>query len=160
MSILASKASARGGSNMSDSLSDFADIGSLIREHASHASARTALICGEDRITYAALDARMDAVAAALQRDGIVSGEAIGICAAPSLDYACIFLGALRASVVVAPLAPGFTPQSLQRMLSDAGARLFFTAADIDAGEGGPPRIALDSSSGAEQPLAEWLANA
>ena len=145
---------------MNDALPEFTDIGSLIRAHAQRAPARAALVCGGQRIDYAALDARMDAVAAALQRDGIGSGDAIGICAATSVDYACLFLGALRAGAVVAPLAPGATPASLQRMLADAGAKLFFTAADVDAGDGGPPRIAIDGSPEAGRPLSDWLANA
>ena len=41
-----------------------------------------------------------------------------------------VFLGALRAGVVVAPLAPGSTPASLARMLADAQARRLF----VDAG--------------------------
>ena len=36
-------------------------------------------------------------VAAALQRDGVRPGDAIGICAASSVRYAALYLGALRA---------------------------------------------------------------
>ena len=105
----------------------------------------------------------MDRVAAALQRDGLQSGDAIAICAASSIDYAAVFLGALRAGVVVAPLAPGSTPDALARMLADAGARLLFTdtaAADTvgEAGAGTVPRIALDGSTSG-QPLEAWLAD-
>ena len=78
---------------------------------------------------YATLDALMDRVAAALQRDGLRSGDAIALCAATSIGYAAVFLGALRAGVVVAPLAPGSTPDALARMLADAGARLLLCAA-------------------------------
>ena len=40
--------------------------------------------------------------------------------------------------------APGATPASLQRMLADAEAKLLFTTGEIDVGDGGPPRVALD----------------
>ncbi len=75
----------------------------------------------------------MDRVAAALQRDGLVPGDAIALCGAPSVMQALVFLGALRAGVVVAPLAPGSTPTSLARMLADAQARRLF----VDAGTAG-----------------------
>ena len=37
-----------------------------------------------------------------------------------------VFLGALRAGVAVAPLAPSSTPENLLGMLADCGARKFF----------------------------------
>jgi len=112
-------------------------------------------------IDYATLDARMDRVAAALQRDGLKPGDAIAFCAATSVDYATVYLGALRAGVVVVPLAPGSTPEAFARMLADADARVLLTdasAADTvgDAGRGAVPRVALDGSE-AGQPLEDWL---
>ncbi len=145
---------------------EFHAIPDRIRQHARAAPTRRALVeCGASdtrAIDYATLDDRMDRVAAALQRDGLQRGDAIAICAATSIDYAVVFLGALRAGVVVAPLAPGSTSDSLARMLADAGARLLFTdaaAADTvgTAGAGRVPRIALDGST-AGQPLETWLA--
>jgi long-chain acyl-CoA synthetase len=144
----------------------FRAIPDLIREHARAEPVRRALAVCEGgairAIDYATLDARMDRVAAALQRDGLQAGDAIALCAAASIDYAAIYLGALRAGVVVAPLAPGSTPDSLARMLADAGARLLFTDAAAaetvgEAGAGKVPHIALDGSA-AGQPLESWLA--
>jgi len=57
-------------------------------------------------------------------------GDVISLCAAASVRYAVVFLGALRAGVVVAPLAPSSTATSLLSMLSDAEARLFFVDDD------------------------------
>jgi long-chain acyl-CoA synthetase len=146
---------------------EFRAIPDLIHAHAQLTPARRALVecAGADNraIDYAALDALMDRIAAALQRDGLHSGDAIAICAATSIAYAAVFLGALRAGAVVAPLAPGSTPDSLARMLADAGARLLFTdaAAASTVGEAGAktiPRIALDGSTSG-QPLEAWLAD-
>ena len=64
---------------------------------------------GDERIDYGALDALMDRVAAALQRDGVRPGDSIAICAHSAPRYAAVFLGALRAGVAVAPLAPSVT---------------------------------------------------
>ena len=144
----------------------FRAIPDLIREHARAEPVRRALAVCEGgairAIDYATLDARMDRVAAALQRDGLQAGDAIALCAAASIDYAAIYLGALRAGVVVAPLAPGSTPEAFARMLVDAGARRLLTdagSADTvgSAGLGSVPRISLDGSA-AGQPLEDWLA--
>ncbi len=98
----------------------------LIRQHAREQPARTALLQDEARLSYAALDALMDRVAASLQRDGLEPGDAIAICAHASPRYAAVFLGALRAGIAVAPLAPSVTPDSFASMLGDAQAHWLF----------------------------------
>ncbi len=144
---------------------EFGTIAECVRRHAAQAPRRRALVDAAQVLDYAGLDALMDRVAAALQRDGVQPGEAIAICATGSLDYAAVYLGALRAGVVVAPLAPGSTPDSLVRMVANAEARLLFTdtaCADTvgPARSDGPPHIALDAgaSSAVGRPLADWLA--
>ncbi|MFO0203606.1 MAG: AMP-binding protein, partial [Alphaproteobacteria bacterium] len=87
---------------------------------------KIALIQDERQLSYGALDAAMDRVAAALQREGVAPGESVAICAATSIEYACAFLGALRAGVAVAPIAPSSTPESIVDMVADCGAKVFF----------------------------------
>ena len=159
---------------------EFAAVTDLIRVHAVEAPERLALSLGQVQghadghhgLTYAALDVLMDRVASALQRDGLKPGDAIAICASMSMAYAAVFLGALRAGVVVAPLAPGSTPESLARMIADADARLVFTDAACPTLEfpAAVTRIALDDSAAAmtlsttfsvpliAKPLSSWLA--
>ncbi len=132
----------------------FDTIAQCIRRHAQERPGSAALSDGETALSYGELDALMDRVAAALQRDGLAPGEAIALCAAPSVTQAALFLGALRAGVVVAPLAPGSAPASLARMLADAQARRLFvnvgTAGDFADAE--VPMTRLDVE------LDDWLA--
>jgi acyl-CoA synthetase (AMP-forming)/AMP-acid ligase II len=136
--------------------SRFVPIADCLRVHASEAPTRTALVDAARSVDYATLDRRVDRCAAALQRDGLRPGAAIAICAAASIDVVVVFLGALRAGVAVAPLAPGSTPASLARMVADAdAARLFVdatTAAALEAA--GRPTVRLDGGFDA------WLAGA
>ncbi|WP_083944186.1 MULTISPECIES: class I adenylate-forming enzyme family protein [unclassified Variovorax] len=141
---------------------EFGVIADLIHLHAQEAPSRTALADSQSTLDYGALDALMDRVAASLQRDGFRVGDAIAICAAPSTHYAALFLGALRAGIAVAPLAPGSTPASLARMIEDAQARLVFldaAAAEVigAAAKDAAPRIALDGCA-AGQAFDAWLA--
>jgi len=108
---------------------DFVAIADLIGAHAAREPRHSALVQGERTLDYASLDALMDRVAAALQRDGIRPRETIAICAANSIDYAALFLGALRAGVAVAPLAPSSTAESIASMVADCGAKRLFTLA-------------------------------
>jgi acyl-CoA synthetase (AMP-forming)/AMP-acid ligase II len=144
---------------------EFALITDLIRQHAADDPQRLALMEGEHQMDYGALDVLMDRIAAALQRDGLQAGDAVAICAGMSIEYAAVFLGALRAGVVVAPLAPGATPASLARMVSDAQARMVFTDAANAAvlhegGLGALKTVMLDGATKVGRPLNNWLAPA
>ncbi len=134
-------------------------IPDLIREHAAARPRQPALVQGAERIDYGQLDALMDRVAASLQRDGVRQGEAIAICAHSSPRYAAVFLGALRAGVVVAPLAPSVTAEQFASMLQDAQAKLLFAdaAAAPLIGAHAPQTIALDATLPGTA-LDAWLA--
>ena len=141
---------------------DFGVIADLIRLHGRERPDHPALRDSSHALTYGELDALMDRIAAAVQRDGLQAGDAIAICALSSVNYAAVFMGALRAGVAVAPLAPGSTPASLARMMQDAGARILFTdasAAEVTgpANAGAIPRVALDGSD-VGRAMADWLA--
>ncbi len=103
----------------------------LIRAQAALRPHKPAMIQDERRIGYAELDALMDRIAAALQRDGVEPGGCVAICAATSIEYGAVFMAALRAAAGVAPLAPSSTPQSLMAMLDDCGATLVFLDAAV-----------------------------
>jgi acyl-CoA synthetase (AMP-forming)/AMP-acid ligase II len=125
-------------------LPPFRAIADLVREHAQARPEARVLIQGERELRWGELDARMDRVAAALQRDGVRPTESIAICGPNSIEYAVLFLGALRAGVVVAPLPSGALPQQLEGMVADSGARLLFADASVPALDVPVRRIALD----------------
>jgi long-chain acyl-CoA synthetase len=138
----------------------FGDLPALIHAQAIERPFRVALIQGERELSYADLDRLMDSVAVALQRDGVKPREAVAICANTSIEYIATFMGALRAGVAVAPLAPSSTPESLATMVADSGARLFFrdkAVADALAGQQiAATAIALDGS-GDDRAFTDWL---
>ncbi|RZM35784.1 MAG: 4-coumarate--CoA ligase [Sphingomonas sp.] len=104
----------------------FATLPDLIRAHALERGDRVAVADAQGSIDYRTLDAMMDRVAAALQRDGVVRGSAVAIVAAPTTDYAAVFLGAVRAGCVATPIAPSATPAAIAAMITDSGAPLVF----------------------------------
>lgn len=144
----------------------FTTMSVLVREHATERPTQRALMHDGRVLDYAGLDAAMDRIAAALARDNVSPGEAIAICANSSIEYAAVYLGAVRAGVVVAPLAPSSTPESLAGMVADSGARILFIDAAVAAALqpvlhqlGGTSLVALDGSNSG-QPYADWLAPA
>ncbi|WP_235033864.1 class I adenylate-forming enzyme family protein [Pantoea sp. 18069] len=139
----------------------FQALSDLIRGHAQAQPDAPAVRDEHQSLSYRELDLLMDRVAAALQRDGVQPGEAIAICALNSARYAALFLGALRAGVVVAPLAPSSTAQSLASMLRDGQARHLFLdkgVQDLVAEAGTPvPCISLDGLAPGRA-FDDWLA--
>ncbi|MEQ1805079.1 MAG: class I adenylate-forming enzyme family protein [Burkholderiaceae bacterium] len=152
--------------NLADT--EFATLASLVHHHAQFEPDRIALIEGERRLDYAGLDGKMDLVVAALQREGVGPGRTVAICAAASIEYAVVFLGALRAGAAVAPLAMGSTAIALNAMLQDCAASVLFLDAAaaavlqgprVDAAPEGPEpmRVSLDGCA-VGTALQNWLA--
>ncbi len=141
---------------------EFGLVVDLVKLTARDLPDHTAFILDGRRQSYAETVKLMGRVAAALQRDGVKQREAISVCASTSIEYATLFLGALSIGVVTAPLAPSSTPEQLEGMVKDSGAKLLFldaTTADSlkNAGDANTIRISLDGS-GAGKPFADWLA--
>jgi long-chain acyl-CoA synthetase len=142
---------------------DFGLISDVVRAHARAQPGRPALIRDETVLDYAGLDRAMNRTAVSLQRDGVRAGDAVAICATASIEYVCVFLGALRAGVAVAPLAPSSTPEALATMLADSAAKILFLDAPIAsalAGQALPAGLRLVSIDGgaAGTVLQAWLA--
>ena len=137
----------------------FGTLPELIRLHAARAPRHAALLQDARSLDYAGLDAMMDRVAAALQRDGLEVGSAIAICAASSIEYAVVFLGALRAGVAVAPLAPSATPEAIAAMAADAEATHFFVDAAV-AQAIGPALSSIAAKIVSLSALDAWLGSA
>jgi acyl-CoA synthetase (AMP-forming)/AMP-acid ligase II len=142
---------------------DFGTLADVVGEQAKDLGDKPALVDARRTLTYAELDALMDRIAAALQREGVRSGDVAAICATTSVEYGATFFGILRAGAAVAPLAPSSTPESLAMMLADCGAKVFFLDAGVArllegvAGEITAQRVALDGSD-AGVPLEDWVA--
>jgi acyl-CoA synthetase (AMP-forming)/AMP-acid ligase II len=140
----------------------FRSVADRIREHARAASERPALIQDDTVLRYGDLDALMDRIAAALQRDGLSPGEAIAMCGHSTPRQAALFLGALRAGVAAAPLAPSVTADSFASMLKDSQARCLFvdaSAAALVPPDALPHCVALDAGAPG-QAFEDWLAPA
>jgi long-chain acyl-CoA synthetase len=142
--------------------SNFASLPDLIRAHAAERPDHPALIEGDATLSCAGLAALMERICAALQRDGIASGDTVAICARTSINYGAAICGILAAGAAVAPLAPSLTPESLLMMLGDCAAKVFLldreTAEILQAAghDAALKRVALDDSEAGE-PFSVWI---
>src|SRR5690606_18796122 len=121
----------------------FGSLPQLVAQHAAAQPERLALVLGDQQLRFAALNAQIDRAACAFQRQGLQPGDVVAICATSSVPYVVAYFGALRAGVVVAPLAPSSTAAHLTAMLENSGAKVVLR----------DQAVAQDWSGGADAPV-------
>jgi len=82
----------------------------------------TAIRFGDQAVSYAALDARADAIAATLHAAGLRHGDLVGICLDRSPDMVAALLAVHRIGAAYLPLDPDFPAARLDYIARDAGA--------------------------------------
>jgi long-chain acyl-CoA synthetase len=115
------------------------NVADTVRLAAIRDPAAPALIAGPPEnasvITWGELDARVDAVAAALRGLNLPSSMgnsarvAIGLPQVP--EFAEVFFGVLRAGLVAVPINPDYTPRELRHVLLDSGASVLVTTGAV-----------------------------
>ncbi|MFG2086818.1 MULTISPECIES: acyl-CoA synthetase [unclassified Spirillospora] len=82
---------------------------------------RTALVCGDRRLTFADLDARADAAGARLRSAGIAPGEHVGLHMLNGTEYVETMLGCLKIRAVPVNINYRYTDRELLYLYTDAG---------------------------------------
>lgn len=85
-----------------------------------------ALDDGTTRLTWREAAALVERIAARLQADGLARGQAVAILGTTTVQYALVFLAAIRAGGCAAPLTTSASPDQLAGMASDSGALHLF----------------------------------
>ncbi len=131
---------------------DFATISDMITAQAVLKGDARAIVQDGHSLSYRDLDTYVGRVASALQRDGIGVGEPIAMISATTADAVTVFLGAIRAGCVPAPIAPSSTREQIGTMVEDSGARIVFVDNET---AGGVPE--LDARTVRLEELESWL---
>ena len=101
---------------------DQACLHDLISAQAAATPGHLAVICGEDRLTYAELHARATALAATLRAAGTGPETPVAVAAGRSAHALVAILAVLYAGGAYLPLDPGYPAERLRYTLADAGA--------------------------------------
>lgn len=100
----------------------------MIRARAQEHPEKEALVCGDTRLTWGAFDTRVNRVANALIARGIGRGDNVAVLSPNSIPYAELFIGITRAGACITPLSTMASPEALEKMMADCGARALFLA--------------------------------
>ena len=98
-----------------------------------------ALVCGELRLSYRALDERAGRLAAQLRERGVAPSARVALCLPRGVEMVVAMLAVLKAGAVYVPLDPDYPSERLQHILQDATPELvLYRAADGTALPQGP----------------------
>lgn len=102
-------------------------IGDILRASAAAAPHRTAILFGEQSLTYGELDAQSNRFANGLLALGLGGGRKIGIFSRNNPDYVVAFFGAAKAGAVSVHLSPRLAAEELARAAEGTDIEALFT---------------------------------
>jgi fatty-acyl-CoA synthase len=123
-------------------------------------SSKTAIVCGDQRFTYAQFAERASRLAGALREAGVQPGDRVAFLSLNCHRLLEAYFGVLDAGAVLLPLNFRLAPQELAYILNDSGAKVLFLQKEflevVDSFRESVPKIQifflLDAS-----PDARWL---
>ncbi|MEZ4729301.1 MAG: amino acid adenylation domain-containing protein [Caldilineaceae bacterium] len=102
-------------------------IHNLFTAQAIQTPAASAVRCGADQLTYAALDARANQLAHHLRTLGVGPETLVGVCLDRSLDLVISVLAIWKAGGAYVPLDPNYPAERLAFILQDAAPKVLLT---------------------------------
>ncbi|HCY85951.1 MAG TPA: non-ribosomal peptide synthetase, partial [Desulfobacteraceae bacterium] len=99
----------------------------LIEAQAEKTPEATALICGDEELTYAALNERANQAGRYLRETGVTPGTRVAICMERSVDMIVGILGILKAGGAYVPVDPVYPADRIRYMLDDSAAQVIVT---------------------------------
>jgi len=100
------------------------NIGTLLPRHARYRSEHCALIVGNERLTFAELNRRVNQLANGLLNAGLVKGEKIATILPNCLELMLAYWAAAKTGIVIVPGSTLLLPNGLTTLLNDSDTRL------------------------------------
>jgi amino acid adenylation domain-containing protein len=94
---------------------------------------KTAIVCGDERVSYAELGARVDALVALLHARGVQRGDRVALYLDSSVEFAVAVHAVLRLGAVFMPISSLTKADKLAYMLGDTRAAALLTQSRLQA---------------------------
>jgi long-chain acyl-CoA synthetase len=121
------------------------NLAAFVRRNATSAGSRPALRWQDQALTWAQLDAQVDAYARGLvaldlagsgHRDGNSHPARVAIALPNTAEFAAVYLATLRAGLVAVPINPAYTAREIGELLDESGAAVLVASVDVRAAVG------------------------
>lgn len=107
-------------------------IHDLLEDITTRDPGNTAVVDGEERLSYRQISARVDAVAKALIAAGVEAGDRVGTLAPPGLDFWVTYLASVSVGAIWHGLNPVYRAHEFEYLLADAAPVLVFSRSPYD----------------------------
>ena len=97
--------------------------------HAKWRPDRTALVCGDQRLTWREFNQAIDRVANGLIKGGLRKEDKVSVLMLNGIEMLEIMMGTVKAGGVIVPLSVMLTAESLATMINDSDSRVIFVGA-------------------------------
>jgi len=101
----------------------------IFSAHAQKNPSATALVFGSASLTYGELDALSDKVAVMLEKQGVTTGDVVGLLLPRSLETIVCMLATLKAGAAYLPLDPAYPAEHLDYVIRDCAPKVIFAEA-------------------------------
>ncbi|MGB2958307.1 MAG: amino acid adenylation domain-containing protein, partial [Bacteroidota bacterium] len=107
----------------------------------------TAIVFGEERLTYGELNRRSNQLANFLKKQGVGPDQFVGLSVDRSIEMLIGILGVLKAGGAYVPIDPSYPRDRIRFMTEDSGVRIMLTQANLfgEMDEAPVQRICLDA---------------
>ncbi|MEH6636588.1 MAG: AMP-binding protein [Halioglobus sp.] len=123
---------------------EFTDLSDAMAENARRWPQHLAVIEGDQSLTWAEFDARLNQMANALIARGVQPDDKVAALARNSLDYMVVMFGTLRAGACIVPLSGMASGDALAMMMENSDSKLLF----LESGNRGLIDPVLDQLTG------------
>jgi fatty-acyl-CoA synthase len=106
-------------------------VGDIIRQHARNLPGQLALIAADERLTYDALNLRINRVAHALLRQGIKRGDRVAVAARNSVHYICLYFATAKIGAILVPMSFWYRADEYRYVLENAEPSLLIHEAEF-----------------------------
>lgn len=124
------------------------NLGTLLPGHARFRPDHLAVVCGEERLTFRELNARVNRLANALLAEGLGKGDKLATVLPNRIEQLEIYLAATKTGAVVVPLSPLLQESGLTALLANSDSVMVVTAGagagTLERGRGRLPAIRGD----------------
>jgi amino acid adenylation domain-containing protein len=116
-------------------------IHTLIERQVERTPERTAVVFGDERLSYAELNTRANRLAHFLLTQGVGPDQLVGICVMPSAEMLVGILGILKAGGAYVPMDPAYPAGRLAFMVEDSGVDIVLTNTEASLPEADSIRV-------------------
>jgi len=106
-------------------------ITDVMRNHAKWRKNKTALVCGDQRLTWGEFNERINRLANGLIKLGLQKGDKVSMLMTNSIEMVEIIFGTVKAGGVIVPLSAMVPGDSLARMINNSDSKFLFVESKL-----------------------------